>query len=451
MRITQISVNGLFGRFDHEISFGEGEAVKIILGPNGSGKTMILRIINALFNHPVRSIGRYPFRTVIVTFDDGSQLAAKREERYAPDGKVSAQVEVVLKQSHGGAEKQFRPDQLNPREIPLGAVDDVVPELDRVGPTEWRNRRTGETLSLEDVFDRYSEELATIAGVTAGAVNAPDWFQRIRSRLPVRFIDTERLNQPMAAGPRSRARYGVEPQRLSMRTVRRYAEDLAERVEKTLTEYGALSQKLDRTFPVRLVSEPTGPDVSMDKLRKDLADVEAKRKQLVESGLLAADYGDWNVPSPSLDSLDDARRGVLAVYARDAREKLGVFDDLYARVVTLTRIANARLLRKRVRVGSKGLTVVSSDGGALDLEMLSSGEQHELVLLYELLFKVSENSLILIDEPELSLHVAWQEEFLNDLTEVAKLSQFRALLATHSPQVIGDRWDLTVELVNERS
>ena len=40
---------------------------------------------------------------------------------------------------------------------------------------------------------------------------------------------------------------------------------------------------------------------------------------------------------------------------------------------------------------------------ALHLVRLSSGEQHELVLAYDLLFKVKEKSLVLIDEPELSL------------------------------------------------
>jgi predicted ATP-binding protein involved in virulence len=77
---------------------------------------------------------------------------------------------------------------------------------------------------------------------------------------------------------------------------------------------------------------------------------------------------------------------------------------------------------------------------------LSSGEQHELVLLYELLFKVKPNSLVLIDEPELSLHVGWQVQFLKDLQEITKLADLDILMATHSPDIIQDRWDLTAEL-----
>ena len=93
-----------------------------------------------------------------------------------------------------------------------------------------------------------------------------------------------------------------------------------------------------------------------------------------------------------------------------------------------------------------GFTFTTADGKPLSPTDLSSGEQHELVMLYELLFKIEPNSLILIDEPELSLHVAWQVQFLKDLQEIIKLANFDVLLATHSPDIINDRWDLTVEL-----
>jgi predicted ATP-binding protein involved in virulence len=87
-----------------------------------------------------------------------------------------------------------------------------------------------------------------------------------------------------------------------------------------------------------------------------------------------------------------------------------------------------------------------ANGKSLSPTDLSSGEQHELVLLYELLFKVQPNSLVLIDEPELSLHVGWQSQFLQDLQEITKLADLDILMATHSPDIIQDRWDLTVEL-----
>jgi predicted ATP-binding protein involved in virulence len=80
---------------------------------------------------------------------------------------------------------------------------------------------------------------------------------------------------------------------------------------------------------------------------------------------------------------------------------------------------------------------------------LSSGEQHELVMIYDLLFRVPDNALILIDEPELSLHVAWQKKFIPDLQEIQKLRSIQVIIATHSPQIINDRWDLAVELSSD--
>jgi len=72
-------------------------------------------------------------------------------------------------------------------------------------------------------------------------------------------------------------------------------------------------------------------------------------------------------------------------------------------------------------------------------------------LFYDLLFNVTPNSLVLIDEPEISLHVAWQKQFLKDLQAVTANAQFDVLLATHSPQIIANRWDLTVELKGIKS
>jgi len=88
----------------------------------------------------------------------------------------------------------------------------------------------------------------------------------------------------------------------------------------------------------------------------------------------------------------------------------------------------------------------TKNGTILPLENLSSGEQHELVLFYELLFRVTPGSLILIDEPELSLHIVWQEQFLKDVEQITQLSDIDLVLATHSPDIISDRRDLVVEL-----
>ena len=59
----------------------------------------------------------------------------------------------------------------------------------------------------------------------------------------------------------------------------------------------------------------------------------------------------------------------------------------------------------------------------------------------------NQTPLFSLTEPELSLHIAWQQKFLRDLLKITKLAGLTALVATHSPQIIHDRWDLTVELL----
>jgi len=95
---------------------------------------------------------------------------------------------------------------------------------------------------------------------------------------------------------------------------------------------------------------------------------------------------------------------------------------------------------------NRGFSFFTQKNKPLDLKDLSSGEQHEVVLLYELIFKTKPNTLVLIDEPEISLHIAWQNEFLNDIMEIIRLQQIQVLIATHSPQIINEYWDLTVNL-----
>ncbi|GHV48726.1 hypothetical protein AGMMS49546_39410 [Spirochaetia bacterium] len=60
-------------------------------------------------------------------------------------------------------------------------------------------------------------------------------------------------------------------------------------------------------------------------------------------------------------------------------------------------------------------------------------------MLYDLLFKAPSGTLALIDEPETSMHVAWQIEFINDLQRIAVLNPLSFLIATHSPDLIDDK------------
>lgn len=63
-----------------------------------------------------------------------------------------------------------------------------------------------------------------------------------------------------------------------------------------------------------------------------------------------------------------------------------------------------------------------------------------------MLFAAAPGSLVLIDEPEISLHAAWKHSFVDDVSRIARLNDLQVVLATHSTAIINGKWDLVREL-----
>ena len=124
------------------------------------------------------------------------------------------------------------------------------------------------------------------------------------------------------------------------------------------------------------------------------------------------------------------------------------------RISLFIELVNAKLMygKQIIITKEKGIQIIDQNTKIkerekiIELSQLSSGEQQEIVLLYRLIFSSNENQLILIDEPEISLHVAWQRQFVDDLKQIIKLNKMNILIATHSPQILNDYWNLTVKL-----
>ena len=70
---------------------------------------------------------------------------------------------------------------------------------------------------------------------------------------------------------------------------------------------------------------------------------------------------------------------------------------------------------------------------------LSSGEIHVLFEFAAMFAHIQENSVILIDEPELSLHPNWQAIYISYLKEVFKsYKSCHFIIASHSPYMVSD-------------
>jgi ABC-type transport system involved in cytochrome c biogenesis ATPase subunit len=434
--LTKIVVTELFGIFNHSIPINLKSKLTIVTAPNGFGKTVILRLINAFYNGHYHEFFKTDFAKLELHFGTGivitiTKRTVGQDALFADiESRRGRQITIDMKTSE-------KTDTWNVKISPpesLMQIERNIPFLDRAGSRVWVDLRDNTRLTLSEVLEKYGDLLPGLSS------DEPDWLVSFRNSVKCHYIETQRLLRVRpTTGPRRLREYEeyIQP------VVNELATELAGAIKSRLAEYATLSQSLDSTFPHRLIARTGKIKLTEADLRRKLGELDARRSKLMEAGLLDKDEAlkltDETISATILD--------VLAVYAEDTEQKLRIFDDLYTRLSALRQIINSRFQYKQLTIDrNNGMVLRVDDGRQLDLEKLSSGEQHELVLIYQLLFKVTPGSLILIDEPELSLHVAWQKEFIDNLFTTIALSEYYSLIATHSPQIINDRWDLTVQL-----
>jgi DNA repair exonuclease SbcCD ATPase subunit len=102
---------------------------------------------------------------------------------------------------------------------------------------------------------------------------------------------------------------------------------------------------------------------------------------------------------------------------------------------------------KKIQFDDAGFPVVSISGsGPRPITSLSSGETQIVVIIAHLCFNPAAQHMnaFIIDEPEISLHVRWQELFVESIQRANPRLQF--ILATHAPAIILDRIDKCIDL-----
>ena len=89
-------------------------------------------------------------------------------------------------------------------------------------------------------------------------------------------------------------------------------------------------------------------------------------------------------------------------------------------------------------VRNKNEIVFSQDGEELLPYTLSSGEKQMLVILLTVLVQDKQPCILLMDEPEVSLHIEWQQRIIEIIREMNPYAQL--ILTTHSPAMVMGGW-----------
>lgn len=136
----------------------------------------------------------------------------------------------------------------------------------------------------------------------------------------------------------------------------------------------------------------------------------------------------------TIDRLDKKSESLFKLeFDYFSQYRTGFLDKIFAKSVlvllshNIVRLVDLKIWKK----------VDHGDVRELSLRRASSGEQCMLVMMLGIAGQLEHDSLILIDEPEISLHPAWQEQFIKMLITV--FSQYKGchfIIATHSPQIV---------------
>jgi ABC-type transport system involved in cytochrome c biogenesis ATPase subunit len=417
-------IQGLFGQSPITIDF-QSAAPTLLTGENGTGKSTILRALDALSSGNWFELTDLPLAGVDLTFERRRRLSASRTA--GSRWRLEANSRVV----------EFDLAEIEP--VDLDDLDRAFrSEVRQVDPLtyEYRGVRYGRTeLERRLTFLRYFTSTAA-------------WVNDLAVLFPTRLVSDQRLVILAEAFDPYQSPYYGRRFEASRKAVVEFSRDLAREIQRTQRRYALQAQRLDQRFSALVVDAMTRED----RLRVDHHLLEAKRERLVEQqhaleavGLLEREALGATFDDRKLDN--DYVAAVIDAVVEDNLTKLDVLEPLRARLAAFIEFVNSHFRGKTLGVDQNdGFQVELATGERLRPDQLSSGEQQLLVLAYEVLFRSPPETLMLIDEPEISLHVLWQASFVDDLAEMGKLGGVRFLLATHSPTLIGGRDQQVVSL-----
>lgn len=117
-------------------------------------------------------------------------------------------------------------------------------------------------------------------------------------------------------------------------------------------------------------------------------------------------------------------------------------DEIQKRILKLFEVIDSffAITEKHISINSKNKMVFTFANGneEIEPEQLSSGEKQLLLILLKVFLKENKPFFLLMDEPEMSLHIEWQRELIGAILKLNENCQI--ILSTHSPSIFADGW-----------
>lgn len=413
-RMLGIRFEKLFGRFDYDVIFNS-DGLTIITGPNGYGKSTILKSIEALSKE---FVGLFffmglDFEKITVNFQNNRKIIIEKADDRLTINNIPIEGEVF--------------------QDGLEDILDRRPYLSRIDGNTWFDRRRGIRITLNEyIGDLYIKEMHSLESDEKKVFSKEllDLLKEMKQLVgEIYFIKEQRLIRE-------------NKNRRDEQEVVNVIEELPIQFKALMSsvqqDYSTVANKLDSTYPNRLFETEEGIAE---------ADYKIKMQEMALKFQALSKYDLSTMQEPVNFIFKEEHAKALKVYFDDFEVKYQVYEDFINKLDLYTDIINHRLSFKTLKISKEfGISVVDENNRSLKLSQLSSGEKQEIVLFYDLIFGTKKDILLLIDEPEISLHIVWQKKFMDDLLRIIDYKGFNVVVATHSPQIINNHWDRQIDL-----
>ena len=414
-RMIAIHFEKLFGRFNYDVVLNK-EGLTILTGPNGYGKSTILKSIEAIGNELLGIVYFFSldFRKITVCFQNEKRVVIEKKE----DSVIINDIRIDGELFRNGLE----------------GIMERRPYFVRVDEDTWLDRRRGVRYSMNEYLAEiyFKEQNQRMIMDNSGVL--PEEILSLLKNMKqllgeVYFIREQRLIRE--------SRNGRDEQEV-VNIIEELPNKFRDLIGRVQQDYSAISNRLDSTYPNRLFDNEE--EITEDEYKQKMQEMTDKFEKMSKY-----DLSTMQITANFIFKEEHAK--ALKIYFDDFDVKYGVYEDFIHKLELYTDIINNRLSFKKIKISKKyGIDIVDENGKRLRLNQLSSGEKQEIVLFYELIFGTQENVLLMIDEPEISLHITWQKKFMDDLLRIIEYKGINVIVATHSPQIINNHWDRQIDL-----
>jgi len=429
MHLTKIKINGLHGQLDIEHNLVKG--LNIIYARNGSGKTTLLHIIANLLNNDIGQFLYIEFDSIEMTFSDNSKVVLEIRTRFMSDGHKHWDISVNGKPAH------YTDQDGNKSTQAIGICENAL-NLDHYKNNypQKLGLKSDSLFELKSFYQKTAYFPAFRIALDAMMLQSPHF-----SHLQLdKTSQARRLFGPFV----SKVDYpGIEEIEAALdEAVAIAASTVADADRKIrLSVYTSIAKTMSKHGKKQAVEESDSVLEEVDKLAEGLLPVVPR---------ISAETNGFK---RSLKNLPEETKLILAKgFLENLREIKYLETESFRSLHKFLSSINGFFHEKSLQIdrGDKehaASLFIEIAGKAFKgeplHERLSSGECQLLTLLFSTSF-LEDEAIVLVDEPEISLHIDWQRSLLKAFMN--QMGQKQLIVCTHSPVLAAGHENRSAEL-----